>query len=277
MTISISILCQYEEMFLLMRKNNGSQPAIRKVIYTLRQFGLDPLTFLNSVKNVPWYLVTLVRFSLKNQHVSIVALPTLADRGAESGAADGHYFWQDLICARWIHEQKKAIHFDVGSRIDGFIAHLLTFMEVTILDVRRLNSEIPGLTVLIGNAQENLNCIVGTFESVSSLHSIEHFGLGRYGDELDPLGHEKGLLNIAECVKSEGLLYLSFPIGVEAVEFNSQRVIDPMWAVEKLSEFTLEEFVLIPWRGEPVFGISPVEVDRFTWGQAGLYKFRRNS
>jgi len=277
MTISISILCQYEEMFLLMRKNNGSQSAARKVIYTLRQFGLDPLIFFNSIKNVPWYLVALVRFSLKNQHVRIVALPTLADRGAESGAADGHYFWQDLICARWIHEQKKANHFDVGSRIDGFIAHLLTFMEVTILDVRRLNSAIPGLTVLIGNAQENLSSIVGTFESVSSLHSIEHFGLGRYGDELDHLGHEKGLLNIAECVKPEGLLYLSFPIGVEVVEFNSQRVIHPMWAVEKLSEFTLEEFVLIPWRGKPVFGISPVEVDRFTWGQAGLYKFRRNS
>ena len=85
------------------------------------------------------------------------------------------------------------------------------------------------------------------------------------------------MLNISECVKQDGLLYLSFPIGVEAIEFNSQRVVDPMWAVNKLSDFTLEEFILIPWRGKPIFDISPMEVDRSTWGQAGLYKFRKNS
>ncbi len=205
----------------------------------------------------------------------VLLLPTLTDRQKESGAADGHYFWQDLICAKWIYKQKTQKHIDIGSRIDGFIAHLLTFMDVIVLDVRPLKSNIPGLTVLIGNAQEELLSQVGSFESVSSLHSIEHFGLGRYGDKLDVNGHLKGLSNIANCVEVGGSLYVSLPIGVASIQFNSQRIVDPLWAVENLPNFDLEEFVLIPWRGVPRFNLTPREVDKFVWGQAGLYKFKR--
>jgi SAM-dependent methyltransferase len=261
----------------MIKKNKGALPNTRKMIYILRQFGLDPVAFFQSVRNLAWYTRSYFDFIKKNKSVTIIALPTLRDKRAQSGAADGHYFWQDLICAKWIFEQKTDKHFDVGSRVDGFVAHLLTFMHVTILDVRPLKSNVSGLSVLIGNAQQELTSVVGTFESVSSLHSIEHFGLGRYGDELDPQGHIKGLLNIAKCVKPGGLLYISFPIGFASVEFNSQRVIEPLWPVEKLLDFILEEFVLIPWRGDPVFNLTPGEVDKSIWGQAGLYRFKRNS
>jgi hypothetical protein len=258
------------------RHNNyGKLSANRKLLYVLRQFGFDPVAFFLSVKNLPWFFRSYSRFIKEIGPGAVSSVPTLTDKGAESGSADGHYFWQDLICATWIYQQRKNNHFDVGSRIDGFIAHLLTFMQVTILDVRPLKSNIPNLTVLIGNAQKEFVDEVGTFDSVSSLHSIEHFGLGRYGDEIDPLGHEAGLANIAECVKLGGLLYVSFPIGTPSVEFNSQRVIDPMWAIENLPDFILEEFVLIPWRGAPIFELSPNEVDRNVWGQAGLYRFKR--
>ena len=260
-----------------MKDNRGKLSIKRKLLYILRQFGFNPIAFIQSFKNLPWFFWSYLKFIKENKSATLVFLPTLTDKGAESGASDGHYFWQDLICAKWIYKQKKTEHFDVGSRIDGFIAHLLTFMPVTILDVRPLTSSIPGLKVLIGNAQEELKYEVGSFHSVSSLHSIEHFGLGRYGDELDPIGHLKGLLSISNCVKPGGFLYISFPIGVFSVEFNSQRVIDPMWAVENLPEFVLEEFVLIPWRGVPIFNLNPSEVDKFIWGQAGLYRFRRNS
>jgi hypothetical protein len=259
------------------KDNRGRLSTKRKLLYIVRQFGFNPVAFIQSIKNLPWFLRSYIKFIKKDRFGTLVSLPTLTDKGAESGAADGHYFWQDLICAKWIYERKESDHFDVGSRIDGFIAHLLTFMQVTILDVRPLKSSIPGLRVLIGNAQEELLSELGNFQSVSSLHSIEHFGLGRYGDELDPLGHFNGLINIANCVKPGGLLYVSFPIGIAVVEFNSQRVIDPMWAIEILPDFVLEEFVLIPWRGIPIFNLNPSEVDRFVWGQAGLYRFKRNS
>jgi hypothetical protein len=61
-------------------------------------------------------------------------------------------------------------------------------------------------------------------DSLSCLHALEHFGLGRYGDRLDPCGHLIGLANLVGMLKHEGILYLSVPIGPQRVEFNSQRV-----------------------------------------------------
>jgi hypothetical protein len=201
--------------------------------------------------------------------------PALQDYHATAGSSDGHYFWQDLICAKWINEVDPERHFDVGSRIDGYIAHLLSFREVTLLDIRPSTLDIPGLTVVIGDAQESLTEYENSFDSASSLHSIEHFGLGRYGDNLDVRGHIKGLHNIARCVQLGGHLYVSFPIGKKEVEFNSQRIISPLWPVEELTDFELQKFVLIPWRGQPIMDSTPGEVDANITGQAGLYKFQR--
>lgn len=257
------------------RMSKGSLSGSRKFLYILRQLGFDPLSFFRTLGNLPWYFGNLLNFYRITGKQNIELLPTLLDRRSPSGSGDGHYFWQDLICARWIFNAKPKSHFDIGSRVDGFIAHLLSFMNVTILDVRPLIIEIPGLRVLLGNAQEPLVKYVEKFDSVSSLHSIEHFGLGRYGDEIDPSGHVRGLRNISECVNKGGHLYVSFPIGHGKVEFNSQRVIDPLWPIENLPEFILEEFVLIPWRGSPVFGLNPEVIDKNIWGQAGLYRFKR--
>jgi SAM-dependent methyltransferase len=61
-------------------------------------------------------------------------------------------------------------------------------------------------------------------DSLSCLHTIEHLGLGRYGDPLDPEGHLKGLAQLKRLVKPGGRLYLSTPIGPERVEFNAHRI-----------------------------------------------------
>jgi len=219
-----------------------------------------------------------VKFKNLNQDGNKIKFwPALQDFDDSAGSADGHYFWQDLLCAMWITEENPDLHFDVGSRIDGFIAHLLPSRNVTLLDIRPMKLKIPNLSVIQGDVQQGLDSLAASFESVSSLHSIEHFGLGRYGDPLDPSGHIKGLETIAKTVKPGGCLYLSFPIGDTAVEFNSQRIISPDWPSRALGDFSLEEFILIPWRGEPIHNVTPSEVDTKISGQAGLYKFRRNS
>ncbi len=199
----------------------------------------------------------------------------LGENRNASSSADGHYFWQDLYCAKWIHQRQPINHLDVGSRVDGFIANLLTFMEVTVLDVREGTVKIPGLNFLVGNAQEPLRNLEGKFASVSSLHSIEHFGLGRYGDPLDFEGHIKGLINISKCVQLNGHLYISFPVGNPRIEFNAQRIIDPHWAEQLLGNFDLEECLVIPWLGEPRLETSTTSVDTNIEGQAVLYRFKR--
>jgi hypothetical protein len=248
---------------------------LRIILNSLRQFGFDPIALIRAIRAFPRFLKLTIQFRKLNEGGSMRIAPALQDYHAAAGSSDGHYFWQDLTCARWIHEESPIKHFDVGSRIDGFIAHLLSFREVTLLDIRPSTLSVSGLNVVVGNAQENLSDYENSFDSVSSLHSIEHFGLGRYGDNLDVLGHKKGLQNIAKCVQFGGYLYVSFPIGKEVIEFNSQRVISPLWAVEALPNFELQKFVLIPWRGKPIADLLPKDVDISIMGQAGLYKFLR--
>ena len=63
------------------------------------------------------------------------------------------------------------------------------------------------------------------FESISCLHTIEHFGLGRYGDPIMIDGFDIGFVNIVSMLKKGGILYLSTPISSRSyVEFNSNRV-----------------------------------------------------
>jgi len=249
---------------------------VRRAIYLFRQFGLDPIKWQRATRFIFRYFRGYLAFRSKTSTATkIKLLPSLNDFNDSAGSADGHYFWQDLICARWINEANPAMHFDVGSRVDGFVAHLLASREVILLDIRPLPHEIQGLTVIVGDIQSSTRGNLSAYPSVSSLHSIEHFGLGRYMDPIDPLGHEKGLLNLASMVDDGGSLYVSFPIGTEVVEFNSQRIIDPLWPQRILKDFVLEKFVLIPWKGIPVANLLPEQVNCSVFGQAGLYQFRK--
>lgn len=249
----------------------------RRALYFLRELGLDPILLMKSPRNLFRYLYSLGSFSLSQNRngEKLRFSPALNDRFSTASSSDGHYFWQDLIVAKWIYLRNPKKHLDVGSRVDGFIAHLLVFRKVIQLDIRPATSQVPGLDILVGNAQEPLLDLEGKFDSVSSLHSIEHFGLGRYGDSLDVNGHEKGLWNISRTVSAGGELYVSFPVGKSSIEFNSQRVISPEWPIAILKDFELVEFVLIPWRGLPVEGKNPADVDQSVTGQAGIYRFKK--
>lgn len=247
----------------------------RNFLYIVRQFGFDPVKTINSFFYFLKYLVSLIKFRQSLRGKKLRYVPSLNDYSDKAGTADGHYFWQDFICSRWIFKASTTEHLDVGSRIDGFISSVLVFCKVTLIDIRPLDIKIEGLSYINADIQCGIPHYAGAFDSVSSLHCIEHFGLGRYNDPLSLNGHETGLINISKLVSNDGNLYVSFPIGEEVIEFNSQRIIDPLWPEKVLKNFRLEEFVLIPWKGVPKFGLNPRDVDKKVWGQAGLYKFRR--
>lgn len=248
---------------------------MRLLLNFVRQLGFDPIRLSIGLKNLPRFLTSFLGFVAKKPKGRVWLSPVLLDFDDQAGSADGHYFWQDLIVAQRINLKNPKRHVDIGSRVDGFIAHLLSFRSVELIDVRPLSVEIPNLKNLLGNAQDDLVKVHGLFDSVSSLHAIEHFGLGRYRDPLDPLGHQKGLFNISNLVMSGGYLYVSFPIGTPVTHFNSQRIMHPEWLPDLLDEFELEEFILIPWKGQPIYSLKPSEVNLQIKGQCGLYILKR--
>lgn len=151
----------------------------------------------------------------------------LSEREDSSGTL-GAYFFQDLLVARWILEDRPRRHLDVGSRIDGFLGHLAVFRDVEAIDIRPQPVTVANIRFhqmdLMAELPQNW---VGCTDSLSCLHTIEHFGLGRYGDTINPLGHLRGLEQMKRLVEDGGLFYLSTPIGHERVEFNAHRVFSP--------------------------------------------------
>jgi len=113
---------------------------------------------------------------------------------------------------------------DVGSRIDGFVAHVATFRPIEVLDIRELKRTIPNITFRCKDLMDKGFDLIDICDSVSCLHALEHFGLGRYGDRIDVNGHLKGFENIGKMLQRGGKFYLSVPVGAQRIEFNGHRV-----------------------------------------------------
>lgn len=168
--------------------------------------------------------------------------PVISDKYAPAGSV-GNYFWQDLWAAKAIIKSEVKKHFDIGSRLDGFIAHLLSAgLDVTMIDIRKFPEGIEQLYTIVDDATSLHQVPDESIESMSALCSLEHFGLGRYGDPIDPEACFKCFANIQKKLKKGGRLYISLPIGKERVEFNAHRVFYASTVLACFNTLHLEEF-----------------------------------
>ena len=190
------------------------------------QMGINFKKILRVAFAMPRFIRDSARFK-KNYQGKFVWMPCLADWYEEGGAARGEYFWQDLYVARKIFEANPQRHIDIGSRVDGFVAHVASFREIEVFDIRPITATVPGIVFRQADLMSLDDSLTGCCDSISCLHALEHFGLGRYGDPIDPLGYEAGLQNMAKLLSNGGLFYLSVPIGTACVQFNAHRVFDP--------------------------------------------------
>jgi len=191
--------------------------------------GFSPRVLARTIKGIPYFLASLREYQRSNQHPSFRIVfrdlfPILSDRDEGAGVAGGHYFHQDLWAAKKIFRRAPEKHIDIGSRVDGFISHVLVFMPVTIIDIRRLDSNIPGLSFICDNATRLAQIGTDSVVSLSSLHAAEHFGLGRYSDPVDPAACFEFMDALQRVLKPGGTLYFSVPVGRERLEFNAHRV-----------------------------------------------------
>ncbi|MBK7734478.1 MAG: DUF268 domain-containing protein [Chitinophagaceae bacterium] len=163
----------------------------------------------------------------------------------------GHYFHQDLYIARLIFEANPQKHLDIGSRTDGFIAHVAAYRNIELVDIRPIKSKVKNISITCANLMELPAGMVNYCDSISSLHAIEHFGLGRYGDPIDYFGYLKALKNIAKIVKTGGTFYFSVPIGPQRIEFNAHRVFSIKYLLDVLSEnFSIKAFSYVNDEGD---------------------------
>lgn len=208
--------------------------------YTIycEEFGVTNQQFIKSDVETYQRLNRRPNFVLQERYM----WPITKDKYAPAGSIT-NYFWQDLWAARLIVKSSIRNHFDIGSRLDGFIAHLLAAgIDVTMIDIREFPEQVEHLNTIVDDATSLRQIPDESVESLSALCSLEHFGLGRYGDPVDPEACFKCFDNIQRKLKKGGRLYISVPVGKERVEFNAHRVFYASTIIECFSTLRLEEF-----------------------------------
>jgi SAM-dependent methyltransferase len=190
-----------------------------------------------------WFIACFRRIQRESRDFPVVKLcPFFNDRWESAGRAQGHYFYQDLHVAQLVHADNPRKHVDIGSRFDGFIAHVASFRTLEVLDIRSQFQAIKNVTFRQADLTRHDSLPRDYCDSISCLHALEHFGLGRYGDPIDAQGHEKALRGFWRLLEPGGILYLAVPIGPQRIEFNAHRVFDVDYLVRlTTSAMRLEE------------------------------------
>lgn len=237
---------------------------LRDIYKIMVLFGVDPLITLSTIRAIPGYFRDLATFK-EQARVSSVCFkmghlwPFLHDKSSESGVASGHYFHQDLLVARRVLKNDPRLHVDIGSRVDGFVAHVAIFREIQVFDIRRLENNVRNIRFFCVDLMSPISDDFRDYcDSVSCLHALEHFGLGRYGDPINYNGYLDGLDNIYKILKQGGKFYFSVPIGPQRVEFNGHRVFSLDYLFEFFAErYQIDMFSYVDDRGELQEDVTP--------------------
>ena len=115
---------------------------------------------------------------------------------------------------------------DVGS-YRHFVLGLSAGCQVTALDVRPRASGLATETVVTGDARR-LDLPDASFDAVVTLSSVEHFGLGRYGDEVDLAADSAAAAEMRRVLRPGGMLVVTTTLtrGAPVLAFNAHRIYD---------------------------------------------------
>jgi SAM-dependent methyltransferase len=197
------------------------------------------------------------RFSLKWSN----RFPCLGEATATTGF-DAHYIYHPAWAARIIAETKPEFHIDISSTLT-FCSIVSAFVPVKFYDYRPANLTLTGLDC--GQADLlKLPFADGSIKSLSCMHTIEHVGLGRYGDPIDPTGDLKAMAELTRVLALGGNLLFVVPIGQPKLMFNAHRIYSYQMIINAFSDLQLKNFTLIPSSNKqtPNFNATKEESDK---------------
>lgn len=222
-------------------KNKVQNSKILLCFYRLCLPFFDFNKLLSSIRGLCWYIKDLCKYIfVYREKISIKDLYPILDEKTKETGVDYQYLYQQLWVFNEVLKTKPKAHYDIGStyQMSGYIAGIT---KACFVDIRPIKADIKNLEVLDASIEE-LPFEDNSINSLSCLHVIEHIGLGRYGDLLNPNGSQNAAKELSRVLAKGGFLYLSVPIGRERICFNAHRIFNPKTILKYFKDLELIAF-----------------------------------
>lgn len=187
---------------------------------------------------------------------------------------DRHYVYHTAWAARIVAQTLPKKHIDISSFI-YFSTIISSFIPVDFFDYRPAKIELEGLT---SGAADILNLPFpdNSIHSLSCMHVVEHIGLGRYRDQINPDGDLRAISELQRVTAKNGNLLFVVPIGRPKIMFNAHRIYSYENILEYFKNFELVEFTLIreSSSGGLIKNATKGDADSQTYG-CGCFWFKK--
>lgn len=176
--------------------------------------------------------------------------PQIKDKTLKTGF-DRHYVYHTAWAARVLAETRPAEHIDISSSLyfNGIVS---AFIPITFYDYRPADLELSGFRSERGDLM-SLPFADKSLQSLSCMHTVEHIGLGRYGDPIDPDGDIKACKELSRVLAHGGSLLFVTPVaGRPKIEWNAHRIYTYDQVIDLFPDLAVKEFAIIPERQGPL-------------------------
>ncbi|RYY59546.1 MAG: DUF268 domain-containing protein [Chitinophagaceae bacterium] len=213
----------------------------------MRKFLRFGYNFVTKALVHPRFIAEFYRFRKMQpagQKLSWLDIWPITNENTASTKFDSHYIYHPAWAARIVKKVNPAFHVDISSTLH-FCTQLSAFIPTRFYDYRPAFLNLPDL-----QSEHADLCALsfgsGSVSSLSCMHTIEHVGLGRYGDPIDPSGDRKAASELKRVLAPSGSLLMVMPVGRPRIMFNGQRIYSYEQVMQLFDGLTLEDFSLIP-------------------------------
>ena len=239
------------------------------------------LSHIKNFKNYISFINNFIKFKNQPQNNSRFSKLKWKDRwiclneNTNETYFDRHYIYHPAWAARILKKINPKKHIDISSTL-YFSAITSAFIPTKFYDYRPAKLELSNLEI----DHADLLCLPfkdKIIESISCMHVVEHIGLGRYGDPINPDGDLKAIKELQRIVSENGNLLFVVPMGKPKIMFNAHRIYSYDQIIEYFSELELAEFSLIPENqidGGLITNPSKELLEKQTYG-CGCFWFKR--